>query len=138
MTDETYQMMEEATQAQLVRVTNLDATTKEGKEALDKTIRLVELLVNKDRDDMEYYDKQERRRAEEERNKAQNEIERKKQSLTWDRVSLEMAKVVVPAAMSLTALVTLVKIVLTFEETGRVNSTIGRMVCQNLSRLLPK
>ena len=126
MTDETYELLESAAQVQLKAVESLDATTKEGKEALARSIHLVELLVSKDRDDMEYYDKQERRRIEENRNKAQDETERKKQELTWGRVSLEMAKVVVPLAVSIAGYNVFQKRILTFEETGRITSTAGR------------
>lgn len=126
MLDETYELLERAAQAQLKAVGNLDVSTKEGKEALAKSINLVELLLNKDRDDMEYYDKQERRRIEETRNKAQDETERKKQELTWGRVGLEMAKVIVPLGVSLVGYNVFQKRVLTFEETGRITSTAGR------------
>ena len=100
MTEETYGMLERAVQAQLEKVETLDAGSKEGKEALVKSLHLVELLITTDKDNADYYDKQERRRIEEDRNKAMNETERDKQKLTWGRVGLEMAKVVVPLVVS--------------------------------------
>lgn len=126
MTDETYTMLEEAAQVQLKNVETLDAGSKEGKEALAKSIHLVELLITADKDNAEYYDKQERRRIEEERNKAQNETERDKQKLTWGRVGLEMAKVVVPLVVSFAGYNVFQKRVMKFEETGRITSTAGR------------
>ena len=95
MTEETYNLLEEAAQVQLRQVIKIDPETKEGKDHLAKTIHLVELLINTDRDNAECYDKQERRRIEEERNKAMNETERDKQKLTWDRVE-NATKYVVP------------------------------------------
>lgn len=126
MTDETYVLLEEAAQVQLKAVKSMDVDTKEGKEALTKSIHLVELLITTDKDNADYYDKQERRRIEEERNKAANETERKKQELTWGRVGLEMAKVVVPLAVSFVGYNVFQKRVLRFEETGRITSTAGR------------
>lgn len=126
MTEETYGMLERAAQVQLENVETLDAGSKEGKEALTKSIHLVELLITADKDNSDYYDKQERRRIEEERNKAQNETERDKQKLTWDRVGLEMAKVIVPLLVSFAGYNVFQKRVLKFEETGRISSTAGR------------
>lgn len=126
MTEETYGMLERAAQVQLKNVETLDAGSKEGKEALAMSIHLVELLITADKVNAEYYDKQERRRIEEERNKAQNETERDKQKLTWDRIGLEMAKVVVPLGMSFAGYNVFQKRVLKFEETGRISSTPGR------------
>lgn len=126
MTEETYGMLERAVQAQLEKVETLDAGSKEGKEALAKSLHLVELLIATDKDNADYYDKQERRRIEEDRNKAMNETERDKQKLTWGRVGLEMAKVVVPLVVSFAGYNVFQKRVMKFEETGRISSTAGR------------
>ena len=126
MTEETYNLLEKAAQVQLRQVTKIDPETKEGKDHLAKSIHLVELLINTDRDNAEYYDKQERRRIEEERNEAMNETERDKQKLTWDRVALEMAKVVVPLVVSFAGYNVFQKRILKFEETGRLTSTASR------------
>ena len=126
MTEETYNLLEKAAQVQLRQVTKIDPETKEGKDRLAKSIHLVELLINTDRDNAEYYDKQERRRIEEERNEAMNETERDKQKLTWGRVGLEMAKVVVPLVVSFAGYNVFQKRILKFEETGRLTSTASR------------
>lgn len=126
MTKETYELLEEAAQVQLKQVTKINPETKEGEEHLAKSIRLVELLINTDRDNYEYYDKDERRRIEEERNKAMNETERDKQKLTWGRVGLEMAKLVVPLLVSFAGYNVFQKRILKFEETGRLTSTASR------------
>lgn len=126
MTDVTYEMLEKAAQVQLEQVEALDAGSKEGKEALVKSIHLVELLTTADKDNADYYDKQERRRIEEERNKAANEVERDKQKITWSRVGLEMAKVVIPLTIQIIAFGELQKRMFKFEETGRISSTGGR------------
>lgn len=126
MTKETYILLEEAAQVQLKQVGEINPETKEGKEHLDKSIRLVELLIDTDKNDCEYWDKQERRRIDEERNKAMNETERDKQRLTWGRVGLEMAKVVVPLFVSFAGYNVFQKRILKFEETGRLTSTASR------------
>lgn len=126
MTKETYELLEEAAQVQLKQVTKINPETKEGEEHLAKSIRLVELLINTDRYNYEYYDKDERRRIEEERNKAMNETERDKQKLTWGRVGLEMAKLVVPLLVSFAGYNVFQKRILKFEETGRLTSTASR------------
>ena len=126
MTEETYSLLEEAAQVQLRQVTKIDPETKEGKDRLVNSIHLVELLINTDRDNAEYYDKQERRRIEEERNKAMKETERDKQKLTWGRVGLEMAKVVVRLVVSFAGYNVFQKRILKFEETGRLTSTASR------------
>ena len=45
MTEETYNLLEEAAQVQLRQVTKIDPETKEGKDHLAKSIHLVELLT---------------------------------------------------------------------------------------------
>lgn len=126
MTNETYTMLEEAVQTQLSRIETLDIESKEGRDALTKSIQLAELLITTDRDDAESHDKQERRRIEEERNKAMNEVEREKQKITLSKAGLEMAKVVVPLMISFVAYNVFQKRVMKFEETGRVTSTAGK------------
>lgn len=126
MTEETYNMLEKAARVQLQNVNNLDPGNKEGKDALTKSIHLVELLVTADKDNADYYDKEERRRIEEDRNKAVNEIEHNKQKLTGGRVTFEMAKVIAPLVISFVGYNVFQKRILKFEETGRITSTAGR------------
>lgn len=126
MTETTYNLLEEAVQQQLARVSTFDSETKEGKEALTKAVHLVELLITADKDNTDYYDKQERRRIEDDRNKAMVEIERDKQKLTWGRVGLELGKVIAPILVSFVGYNVFQKRILKFEETGRISSTAGR------------
>lgn len=126
MSNETYEMLESAVQVQLKNIDNLDTESKEGKDALAKAIHLAELLITSDKDNVDYYDKQERRRIEEDRNKAMADIEHDKQKVTWGRASFEMAKVIVPLVIQIIAFGMLQKRMFKFEETGRVTSTGGR------------
>ncbi len=122
MTTETYNLLEEAVQNQLRQLSDFDTTSKEGKEALTKSCNLVELLLTTDRDNAEYYDKEERREIE----KMKNETERDKQKLNGGRVALEMAKIIIPSLITMIGYNVFQKRVMKFEETGRVSSTAGR------------
>lgn len=126
MTETTYNLLEEVVQTQLRRTKSFDTETKEGKDALAKSVQLTELLITADKDNADYYDKEERRRIEEERNKAATEVEKEKQKLTWGRVGFEMGKVLLPLAAQIAAFGVLQKRMFKFEETGRINSTGGR------------
>lgn len=126
MTDETYNTLEDVTRNLLTQIEELDIGTKDGKEALTKAVHLTELLISADRDSADYYDKKERRRIDEDRNKAMAEIENNKQKLTSGRVIFEMAKLLVPMGVSLVGYSIFQRRVLQFEETGRITSTAGR------------
>lgn len=126
MTNETYEMLEKATQVELERISLYDTESKEQKETLLKAVHLVELLLTADKDFDERLDKEERRRIEEERNKVMASIEQKKQELTWGRVLFETAKLVIPLGVSFVGYNVFQKRLLKFEETGRVVSTAGR------------
>lgn len=126
MTDETYNLLEGAVQAQLRNVATLDVGSKDGEYALTKSLRLVELLITADKDISDYYDKEARREIEKEKNKAMESVERDKQKLTWGRVGLELAKGVLPLVVSFAGYNVFQKRVLKFEETGRITSTAGR------------
>lgn len=126
MSTETYELLELVCQSQLKNVENLDLESKEGKESLAKANTMLELLIAADKDNADYYDKQERREIEKQKNEAQITVERDKQKLTWNRIGFEMAKVVVPTLMSIFAYDIFQKRILKFEETGRITSTAGR------------
>lgn len=126
MTNETYNMLEEGVQDLLEQMKTLNISTKEGKETLAKATTMVTLLTEVDRTDAEVHDKEERRRIEEEKNKAANETEREKQKLTWGRAIFEMAKVTVPTVVTAIFFGKYQKRMFKFEETGFIKSTGGR------------
>lgn len=126
MTEQTYELLERAAQIQLEAIENLDLDCKEREKAVIKSTRLVDLLISADKDNSDYYDKQERRRIDEERNKAMNETERKKQELTWGRVGFELVKIGIPLTVSMIGYDIFQKRVLKFEETGRLCSSASR------------
>lgn len=128
MTPETYELLEDAVQKQLIRIETLDTESKEGKESLAKSIQLVDLLVTVDKNNDDYHDKEERRKIEDTKNNAVNEIERDKQKVTWSRVAFEMTKVIVPLVIQVVAFGALQKRMFKFEETGRITSDGGRQM----------
>ena len=126
MSDETYELLEEAVRKQIVKMTTLDTSTKEGMDVLKKSTELVNVLVEVDKNIDEFTDKEERRRIEEKKNDAMNEVELSKQKITWQKTALEISKVVVPTVISMIGYNVFQKRVLKFEETGRITSTAGR------------
>lgn len=126
MNEEIRKQVEETTSTFLERAESWTCGTDSQKDAFNQAITLLGLLNEDDKINSEYFDKEQRRRIDEERNKEANQIERDKQNLTWGRVCLEMGKVVVPMALSLVGYNVFQKRVMKFEETGRVTSTAGR------------
>lgn len=126
MTNETYDMLEKAVQVQLENIVKLDAGSKEGKEALAKATSLLEMLITVDKNAAECLDKSERRRIDEERNKAADTTERMKQEITWRKIGLKLSEVVVPLLVSFAGYDVFQKRILKFEEHGAVTSKAGR------------
>lgn len=138
MTQETYDLLERAVQIQLERVEDSDAESKEGKEALTKSTRLVELLITADKDNYDYQDKEERRRIEEERNKAANEVEKDKQKLTPGRAALEIAKIGLPILGSSFMFLTGIGFYYGIEKEGRVTCDGTRMVLRQIPNIFKR
>ncbi len=126
MTTETYDMLENEVQRQLCNLNNIDVKTKEGCVAVENTNRMLELLIQSDKDYSDSFDKQERRKIEEKKNADMIEVERSKQKITWGRAALEIGKVVAPLAISLIGYDIFQKRVIKFEETGRLVSSAWR------------
>lgn len=125
MTIETLREME-------VIIQNNLADIKEGLdvEEQERALKVVELLSKQmeahERAAMEYYDKEERRRIEEDKNRTNAELESKKSELTWKRVLFELTKVLLPTGLSIAAYEVFQKRLLKFEETGRLTSNASK------------
>ncbi len=126
MKDETYDLVEQAAQAQLKRSCKMEQGTKEFGNAMERSIRLIELLATIDKDSTDYHDKEEKRRIEEDRLKASIELEQIKQRVTAGRATLEIAKVVVPVVLTMIGYNVFQKRLLIFEETGRLTTTASK------------
>lgn len=126
MDNSTYEMIENGARTLLSQIDTLDLGTKEGVDVLAKVNHFVELLVTLNKDASDYEDKAERRKIEKERNEAMAEIERDKQKITWERVGLEMSKVIIPLLIQVIAFSELQKRMFIFEKTDSIHSFGGR------------
>lgn len=100
--------------------------SKEQQALVSDLTKLVDSVNELNKTEYEYYDKQERREIDREKNQALAELENKKSELGWKRVTFELAKVVIPSLISIGAYDLFQKRVLKFEETGRLVSTASR------------
>lgn len=100
------------------------------KEGEERGLKIIELMSKQmdvhERTASEIYDKEERRRIDEERNKATAKTEAEKIQLTWKKVLFELAKVVIPTGLSIGAYHVFQKRLLQFEETGRLTSSASK------------
>ena len=126
MQKETYQLLETAVVNHLNTLEGMDVKDEGREQYYKETVGLADKLIAVDKDDIEAWDKQERREIEKKRNDDANEIEKEKQKLGWKRIGFEMAKVVVPIVVSMIGYNTFQKRVMKYEETGRISSTAGR------------
>lgn len=100
--------------------------TSERNKAVAETCELLDRFNVAEQAQMEYWDKEDRRRIEEKRNEMTAELDREKNSLTNVKLALEIAKIVIPVIVPMIGYGIFQKRMLKFEETGRVNSTAGR------------
>lgn len=122
MSDDTCIMMEEEVKRLTSELSSLEPGSTEYKNILDDLAVLTDKIITLAKDNFDCYDKQERRRIEEEK----IAVERHKQELTWSRVLFELGKAVIPLGMSFIGYDVFQKRILKFEETGRITSTAGR------------
>ncbi len=118
-------LMEEITR-HLVEIENLPSGSQEQQRMVDNLQKLVNSLNQINQTEYDGYDKQERREIDKLKNQALYELERKKSEMSWQRVTFEMAKIIVPTIISIGAYEHFQKRILEFEETGRITSTAGR------------
>lgn len=123
MTNATYDLLEDAVQKALKQV---DFSATKDDASLRRATELTQLLIATDKEDMEYHDKKDRRDLEKAKNDATITLEREKSKLTWGRVGFEMAKVLIPLAVSMYVSDKWQRRMLKFEETGRFTSSVSR------------
>lgn len=119
---ETLQEMEEIFLQKLLEIKDdtADEQTLKEVELIGKQIDLFQKTA------IDTHDKNEKRRVDEEVRKAQVEVESSKSKLTAGRVIFELSKVLLPTALSIGAYAYFQKILLQFEETGRLTSSASR------------
>ena len=133
MTQETIEMLESEIQNQITDLANYDVTVEEEAKAKSSAVsnvtKLLERLTEAETANEKWFDNQERRDIDRERNKTMVQIEAEKNKLDWKRVVLEGAKVVIPAAVSLITLrqwSCKFERMLKFEETGHFTTSASR------------
>lgn len=102
------------------------------------TVDAINILSDKlaafEKNAMDREDKSERRRIEEDRNKAQERIETEKQHLGWKRVTFEMSKILAPVLTGGVIFGLIHERNMELEEEGRISTTTGRCLANLASR----
>ena len=80
--------------------------------------------IEKDQND--FYDKQERRDLEEKKNRETVELEREKSKIGWKRMTIEMLKIFVPSLFAAGTAIWMQNRAGKLEETGRWTTEVGR------------
>lgn len=117
--------MEEIVEDNLIRIRTRDYEDEKERRALvTETTVLIERLHARDESEMEYDDKQKRREMEERKNQELLKVERKKLHMPLERIALSVGEIVIPLCF----MAALVPYMAEFESTGRVCSSVGRMI----------
>lgn len=95
----------------------------------DQHVQYMEALtalreIEKDQND--FYDKQEKRRIDEEKNQETVNLEREKSKIGWKRMTLEVLKIFVPSMLAAGAAIWMQDRAGRLEETGRWTTEAGR------------
>lgn len=115
MTQETYDLLEGELQRRASDLADSEIGSEEDKRKMDMVIKLIEKVNESDKVSCDFQDKCRRNSIEEEKNK-----------ITWQKVTLDMAKVIIPALLGYAAYDRFQMRVMKYEETGKVCSTAGR------------
>ena len=133
MTQETMEMLESEIQNQITDLANYDVTDeKESKAksaAVSDVTKLLERLTEAETANEKWFDNQERRAIDRERNNSMIQVEAEKNKLDWKRGLIEVSKVAIPAAVSLITLrqwSCKFERMLKFEETGHFTTSASR------------
>lgn len=114
----------------LKELIELSKTVKVGTEerkAVDSEISmLTNCLLDNNRQNLDYYDKEERRRIEEKKNDEMAKIEKNKQKIGWERWAFEFLKLGITIGTGMYSFFKGQRNVLNFEEHGRITTTAGR------------
>lgn len=126
MTDDTLNLIEEQIRSDLGRLDEFNDDQTKRSKAVQDLAKLMEKLTEAENARDHWYDNQERRRIDENRNSSSAEIEKLKQNLDWKRLSLEIAKITIPVFVPLIIWRKSFVEMVTFEETGRFTSSASR------------
>ncbi len=131
MTEKTMSMLESQIQKQLEELDSFKDDEAERSKAVSDLTKLLERMTEAEIANEKWYDNQERRQIERDRNEMMVEVETIKSKSDKKRVVLEIVKVGIPALVSLVTLHkwgTKFDSMLKFEETGHFTTTASRQV----------
>lgn len=131
MTEKTMSMLESQIQKQLEELDSFKDDEAERSKAVTDLTKLLERMTEAEIANEKWYDNQERRQIERDRNEMMVEVETIKSKSDKKRVVLEIVKVGIPALVSLVTLHkwgTKFDSMLKFEETGHFTTTASRQV----------
>lgn len=126
MKDETMKLLENVISKNLENLKDSDYDNENRKKIAGETCELLDRLNEAEGKQMEFWDKEDRRELEREKNESMVQIEQEKNVIPKSKMILEIARIVVPVVVPMIAYGIYQKRLLEFEETGRVNSTAGR------------
>lgn len=87
---------------------------------------LVQVLDKLEQTEIDAYDKEERRKADKEKNQQMHDLEVKKSKLSWDRVLFEFGKIIIPGLIGWGFYAANQEKLLKYEETGRLTTDAAR------------
>lgn len=137
MRDETYERLEASITDCLDDAYNYDPGSKERRMIFAEAMALVDRVKDIDRMNLEYYDKEDRRLIDRERNNMSIQIEETKQKIGWKRGLFEILKTMGPIAAYIFAYGKFQGRLFNYEShNGRLTSTAGKEL--HLPRFSPK
>jgi len=105
----------------------VDGGSKEEQMIVQNVCSLTDTLNKLESSEMDAFDKQERREAEKVKNRAAHALEVEKSKIKLDRVLFEGGKIIIPGLLSWLFYNRALRLILKYEETGRIVSDGGRM-----------
>lgn len=119
----------------------LELAEENGEDAAlhhKRFIEAAEALRNVERDQNDFYDKQEKREIEKEKNREAADVEREKSNIGWKRMSLEILKIFGPVAVASIVSMAMQKRAGVLEETGRWTTEAGRQAHRQVPNIWNK
>lgn len=122
MSDETRRLLEELIADNLQRMSELDIGSKERSVLQRETEMLMKALHDNDQLNLEYFDKEDKRRIEREKIQNESNLEKERKKFDWNRAVLEVGKSGGLLAAQIAAFAIFQRISINFEENGRYTS----------------
>lgn len=126
-------MLEERLEDSLTALVNYELGSEEHKAIMNEIDLLTTKILAYDQGHMESYDKMKRREAEQKRNEAMMEIEKKKLHMPLERILLAVAEIGLPMIFASA----LIPYMANYEKENRICSSIGREIW-NLPKIFIK